>query len=276
MNCERIREQIPEALAGRLDKAAREALVEHLESCAGCRTEVAELNAVWRGLETVKAGMDAAPYPEGTPSAKVRFQEMLAAYQAGMAAVQPAVRKPRLAWLPAQPVWQLAAAAGLLLGGILFGRYLPQAGTGGNPEMAELRGQVENLHQMVALSMLQQQSPSARMRGVTYSEKFAQPDPQVLDALLQAVNHDSNVNVRLSAVDALQKFAAGPDVALAMVNSIAGQESPLVQIALVDMLVQLKARGVAPGLARISKDLQMDEMVRQRASWALHKMEMER
>ena len=69
--------------------------------------------------------------------------------------------------------------------------------------MAQLRGQVENLRQMVALSMLQQQSPSARMRGVTYSEKIAQPDPQVLDALLQAVNHDSNVNVRLSAVDAL-------------------------------------------------------------------------
>src|ERR1019366_5568559 len=81
MNCERIREQIPEALAGRLNKADREALVEHLEGCAGCRTEVAELNAVWRGLETVKSGMDdAAPDPEGTPGAKVRFQEMLAAY----------------------------------------------------------------------------------------------------------------------------------------------------------------------------------------------------
>ena len=35
MNCERIREQIPEVLAGRLDKAAREQLVEHLEGCAG-------------------------------------------------------------------------------------------------------------------------------------------------------------------------------------------------------------------------------------------------
>ena len=253
--------------------------MEHLEGCAGCRTEVAELNAVWRGLETVKAGMDAAPDPEGTPGAKVRFQEMLAAYQAGMAAVQPAVppvvNKPRAAWFPAQPVWQFAMAAGLLLGGILFGRYLPQSGAGANPEMAQLRAQVENLHQLVALSMLQQQSPSARMRGVAYSEKIAQPDPQVLDALLQAVNHDSNVNVRLSAVDALQKFAAGPEVARAMVDSIPGQESPLVQIALVDMLVQLNARGVAPDLARISKDMQMDEMVRQRAVWALRKLEVQ-
>jgi HEAT repeat protein len=271
MNCERIREQIPEALAGRLDKAAREALVEHLEGCASCRTEVAELNAVWRGLETVKSGMDSAP----DPGAKVRFQEMLAAYQAGLAAAQPVVKQNRTTWFPAQPVWQFTMAAGLLVAGILFGRLVPQVGNA-SPEMAQLRGQVESLHQMVALSMLQQQSPSARMRGVTYSEKIAQPDPQVLDALLQAVNHDSNVNVRLSAVDALQKFASDPEVARAMVNSIPGQESPLVQIALVDMLVQLNARNVAPDMARIAKDMQMDEMVRQRAAWALHKMETER
>ena len=276
MSCERIREQIPEALAGQLDKTAREALVEHLEGCAGCRTEVAELNAVWRGLETVKNGMDAAP----DPGAKTRFLEMLAAYQAGMAAAQtplPAAgRKPRFAWFPSQPAWQFAAAAGLLLAGIFCGRFLPQAGAGGSAEMAQLRSQVENLHQMVALSMLQQQSPSARLRGVTYSEKIAQPDPQVLDALLQAVNHDGNVNVRLSAVDALQKFAADPDVARAMVSSIPAQDSPLVQIALIDMLAQWNARDVAPSLAAISKDLQMDEMVRQRAAWALHKMEAQR
>jgi hypothetical protein len=273
MNCERIREQIPEALAGQLDKAAREALVEHLEGCAGCRTEVAELNTVWRGLETVKNGMDRAP----DAGAKTRFLEMLAAYQAGMAAAQtpapPAVHKPRFAWFPAQPVWQFAAAAGLLLGGIFCGRFLPQPAAAGAAEMTQLRSQVENLHQMVALSMLQQQSPSARLRGVTYSEKIAQPDPQVLDALLQAVNHDGNVNVRLSAVDALQKFAADPDVARAMVSSIPSQESPLVQIALIDMLAQWNARDVAPGLAAVAKDLQMDEMVRQRAAWALRKME---
>ena len=275
MTCERIREQIPEALAGRLNAADRDALVEHLEGCAGCRTEVAELNAVWRGLETVKSGMDAAP----DSGAKVRFEEMLAAYQAGMAAAQPAARPavntPRTAWFPMQPVWRFAMAAGLLLAGVLCGRYLPQSGAGGNPEMAQLRAQVENLHQMVAISMLQQQSPSARMRGVTYTEKISQPDPQVLDALLQAVNHDANINVRLSAVDALQKFATGPEVALAMVNSIAEQESPLVQIALIDMLVQLDARGAAPGLARISKDMNMDEMVRQRAAWALRKLEVQ-
>ena len=127
--------------------------MEHLEGCAGCRTEVAELNAVWRGLETVKSGMDAAP----ETGAKVRFQEMLAAYQAGMAAAQAPARK-QVVLFPARPVWQFAIAAGLLVGGLLSAAI---AGGGGTAEMAQLRGQVESLHQMVALSMLQRQSPSA-------------------------------------------------------------------------------------------------------------------
>src|ERR1017187_10087655 len=127
MNCERIREQIPEGLAGRLSKADREALVEHLEGCAGCRTEVAELNAVWRGLETVKSGMEAAP----DAGAKVRFQEMLAAYQAGMAAAQPAARPvenaPRVAWFPTQPVWRVALAGRPPAAGHPFGGPLSPA-----------------------------------------------------------------------------------------------------------------------------------------------------
>jgi anti-sigma factor ChrR (cupin superfamily) len=272
MNCERVREQIPEVLAGRLDKAAREQLVEHLESCAGCRTEMAELNAVWRGLEALKSEPDEAPQ-----GAKARFQEVLAAYQAGMAAAQaPQKAAAQVVQFPARPVWKVAIAAGLLAAGIFAGRSLPPAGAGGSPEMAQLRGQVEGLRQMVALSMLQGQSPSARMRGVTYSEQIPQPDKQVLDALLQAVNHDSNVNVRLSAVDALQKFAADPELTRAMVDAIPAQDTPLVQIALIDMLVQLNARGATADLARIAKDPRLDEMVRQRAAWALRKMEAER
>ncbi|MCU1233553.1 MAG: anti-ECFsigma factor, ChrR [Candidatus Solibacter sp.] len=271
MSCERIREQIPEVLAGRLDKAAREQLVEHLEGCAGCRAEVAELNAVWRGMENLKAEPDDAPQS----AAKARFQEVLAAYRAGMEAAQaPAASK--VVTFPSRRVWQAAIAAGLLALGIFAGRSFAPAGGTGNGEMAQLRGQVEGLRQMVALSMLQGQSPSARMRGVTYSEQISQPDKQVLDALLQAVNHDSNVNVRLSAVDALQKFSADPALTQAMVDAIPAQDTPLVQIALIDMLVQLNARGAAGDLARFAKDQRFDEMVRQRAAWALHKMEAER
>ncbi len=270
MNCEKIREQIPECLAGRLDKAAREKLVEHLETCAACRTEVAELNAVWRALESLKPAA-------AEPAMKARFMEVLEAYQAGagQASDLPKTSPPpqrMVAWFPAAPVWQLALAASLLVGGIFLGRYQagPQPAVPA-PEVAQLKGEVESLRQLVALSMLQQQSPSARLRGVSYSEAMTQPDRQVEEALLYAVNHDSNVNVRLSAVDALQKFAT-PAVIRAMVDAIPVQDSPLVQIALLDMLVQLNAKSAAPELTKLSQNMQVDEVVRQRATWALQKL----
>ena len=210
--------------------------------------------------------MDEAP----DPAAKARFLDVLEAYRSGMgAAVEMPVRRTR--GFASRPMWQGAMAAGLLLAGIFAGRYVA-APRQDSPDVAQLKSQVEGLRQLVALSMMQQQSPGARLRGVSYSEQIAQPDSQVQQALLYAVNHDTNVNVRLSAVDALQKFAGNPEVARAMMDAISVQDSPLVQVALVDMLVQLNARSVAPGMAKLAKDPQVDEVVRQRAAWALEKL----
>ncbi|MBS1857609.1 MAG: HEAT repeat domain-containing protein [Acidobacteria bacterium] len=267
MSCERFREQIPECLAGRLDPAARERLVEHLESCAGCRTEVAELNAVWRAMENLKTKPEDAP----DPAAKARFLAAIEGYKAGMGVSAEQQQTRRVLWFPRRPVWQAAMAAGLLLAGIFAGRYVA-APRQEAPELTQLRSQVESLRQLVALTMLQQQSPGARLRGVSYSEQMAEPDPQVEQALLYAVNHDTNVNVRLSAVDALQKFTGNPEVLRAMVDAIGVQDSPLVQVALVDLLVQVHARGAAPAMARLAQDARVDEAVRQRAAWAMGKL----
>jgi HEAT repeats/Putative zinc-finger len=273
MTCERIREQIPEVLAGRADTAAREKLIDHLETCSACRAEVAELGVVWRGLETMAE-------PEPSTAMRTRFLETLHAYQEGF---QEAQRKltyqaPKPSWwaglLPARPVWQMAFATALIVAGGLGGRYLltPHAEPAANPEMAQLRGQVESLRQLVALSLLQEQSPSARLRGVGYSYQISQPDQQVQQALLHAVNHDTNVNVRLSAVDALAKFAGNPEVRRALVDSVPMQDSPLVQISLIDLLVQLNERSATPALLRLTQDKNTDDAVRQRAVSAIEKL----
>jgi hypothetical protein len=268
MNCEKVREQIPELLSGRLDPAARASVVEHLETCGGCRTEVAELNAVWRGMENLNDPADAVP----DPAAKTRFQEVLRAYEAGLATAH-AAPKAKVIPFPSHPAWRAAIAAGLLAVGVLVGHYQARPVENQNPEISQLKGQVDSLRQMVALSMLQQQSPSARMRGVTYTEQMAQPDREVVDALLFAVRNDTNENVRQSAVDALQKFATDPRVIPALVDAIPAQQSPFVQISIMDLLVQLRARNTAPDLARLSKDTHLDESVRQRAELAVQQLE---
>jgi hypothetical protein len=271
VTCERIREQFPACLAGRLDPAAREKVIDHLETCSACRAEMAELGVVWRGMESMQE-------PEPSPAMRTRFLETLHAYQEGY---QEAQRKQTSSvrqsfwsgWWPARPAWQAAFAALLLAVGVAGGRYaLSPRAPAANPEMARLEGQVENLRQLVALSMLQQQSPSARLRGVTYSYQISQPDQQVQQALLHAVNHDSNVNVRLSAVDALAKFAADPDVRRALADSLPTQDSPLVQVALIDLLAQLGDKDSAAALSKLAQDKGTDPEVRQRAASAAEKL----
>jgi hypothetical protein len=212
---------------------------------------------------------------------RARFLETLRAYEEGF---QEAQRKqtyvpPRAAWWsvlwPPRPAWGAAFAALMVVIGAIGGRVLlspaatePRA----NSEISQLRGQVESLRQLVALSLLQEQSPSARLRGVNYSFQMTQPDREVQQALLHAVNHDSNVNVRLSAVDALAKFASSPEVRRALIDSLPVQDSPMVQIALIDLLTGLNAREAAPALQKLATQADANESVRQRAASAYEKL----
>jgi hypothetical protein len=269
-----MREQIPECLAGRLDATAREKLIDHLDSCSACRAEVAELGVVWRGFESMSEA-------EPSPAVRTRFLETLNAYQEGYHEAQrrQSYNVPQKSWwalLWARPAWQAAFSAALLLAGGTAGRYVAGERARGNPEMAQLQAQVENLRQLVTLSLLQEQSPSQRLRGVTYSYQVTQPDPQVEQELLHTVNHDSNVNVRLSAVDAIAKFAKSPEVRRALVDSIPMQDSPLVQVALIDLLVQLNDKDAVPTLRKLVQEKETDESVRQRADSAVQRLEKSR
>jgi hypothetical protein len=272
MMCERVREQIPECLAGKLDKAERERVIEHLEMCSGCRGELAELGIVWRGLESM-AG------PEPSRGMRARFMEMVEAYQAGIEQAPPkpaAAKSPAsrwFAWWPSQPAWQMALAFALLIVGVAAGRYVAGVPREMSPEMAQLKGQVEGLRQLVALSLLQAQSPSDRLRGVSFSSQIAQPDSEVEQSLLRAIRHDPNVEVRLSAVDAIEKYTGDPAVRRALVDAVAVQDSPIVQCALIDILAQVNDRDSVPELRKLSQDVQADEVVRQRAHLAVQKLE---
>jgi len=274
MMCERVREQLPECLAGKLDKAERERVIGHLETCSGCRNELAELGIVWRGLENMAV-------PEPDRAMRTRFMEMMQAYQAGMEQAPPPRATPSaetrrsrwLAWWPSQPAWQMAITCTLLIAGVVAGRYEAGSPKEMSPEMAQLKGQVEGLRQLVALSLLQAQSPSDRLRGVSFSSQIARPDADVEQSLLRAVNHDPNVNVRLSAVDAIEKYTSDPAVRRALVDAVAVQDSPIVQCALIDLLAEVNDRESTPALRKLAQDGQVDEVVRHRATLAVHKLE---
>ncbi len=249
MTCEQAKTQM-------LGEAEGEDFAAHLASCEACRSEMSRIGALWRSLDLL---------PREEPGGKVRerFYEMLGAYRQGLAAAEP---RKAYAW------WQIAAAAALLAVGLGVGYAV--RGNGQPPqEVSQLREEVASMRQLVALSLMQQQSASERLRGVTWAYQAEPSDREILGALVSAVNHDTNVNVRLAAVDALRRFSASPETRRAVVEALPSQTTPLVQVALIDLLVDFKERSAEGVLKTLAENRDANAGVRQQAQWALEKLQ---
>lgn len=273
MTCDQVKDHIADYLTGALGGDETEELREHLGRCPACEQEVSALSETWEALGVLDEVVQNA---QPGPRLRTRFYESLAAYREGVEAASPAPAKRRFfhwsgGWA-ASPVFRVAWSAALLVLGLGIGQWL-----GGRErnrvEMAGLQDEVHHMRQLVTLSLLEQQSASERLRGVDYANRVDQSDTQVLGALLHAVNHDPNVNVRLAAVDALRKFSANPAVKGTLDQSLTRQDSPMVQLALIDFIVDTRDRDAVPSLTALERNAAADKNVKARAAWGLSQLQ---
>lgn len=263
MTCEEAKLDLPEYLSHSLSEARELEFAAHIASCEACRAETERLGTLWKGLALLPGTM-----PSPRAELRERFYESLTAYKHGMASAKPSWKEKFAAFWPAVALAALAMGVGI---GYLA-RPSGVASNNSGPEVAQLRGEVNSMRQMVALSLMQQQSAGERLRGVSWAYRAEPSDTEVLSALLSTVNNDASVNVRIAAVDALHAFGSSPVTRTAIVQSIPKQTSPLVQIALIDLLVDMKVAEAAPDLKKLSTDPSIDQSVRERASWALGRL----
>lgn len=270
MKCEDYRAQLPEYWEGALEEEVKAVLEMHLASCTGCRGEAESLGRIWHGLARI-------PMTHPSRDLRRRFYERLDAYQQGISEA-PATARPESsladrfrAWFMLRPAFQVGFSVALLGIGFLAGYGIDRKKD--DPHMAQLREEIGNMRQLVTLSLLQQQNASERLRGVNFAYRMEQSDTEVLSALLHTVNHDSNVNVRLAAVDALLSFGDSPVARRGLVQAIGKQESPMVQVALVDAAAQLRDQQAISALNALAADPNANEDVRKRAKWALGKLQ---
>jgi hypothetical protein len=104
---------------------------------------------------------------------------------------------------------------------------------------------------------------------VSWSGHLDDPGDDIVQALLDTLMHDPNVNVRLASVDALHRFAERDTVRRAAMEAMYTQASPLVQIALIDFVVRANERGAIGVQPQLAVNPQSHEAVRARASWAI-------
>lgn len=269
MKCEHIAELLPDYLQGRLSPEQHHNVEAHLEQCADCSEEV----VIWRKLSLL-------PVDQPGPKSRARFEAMLQAYQAGRSNQPAGDSHPRkqpsawnwnvLHWLRS-PIGAMAWSAALLTIGVFAGLRLA-APKPPSADLVAMQSELTSMKQLVVLSMLQQQSASARLEGVTWSTHDQQLDPQVLSALLHTLRYDQSVDVRLAALDALSRHGRQPQVHKGVMDSLQQDQSPLVQVALIDLMLEWRDRDAAHRLQELEQTPNLNPTVRQRVEWAKSKL----
>lgn len=244
---------------GSLSDAQRRALEEKLSDAPELRRQLEEWTQMAQAISSL-------PMARPSDQSEARFHAFLEKEKQHAA---PSANKFPTRILPLfggkNIEWGVAAAAVLLLIGVGFGwlwqRYQQQ-----QTEMAALRQEVKQTQRILLLAMLEKPSASERIQAVNVL-KTEKADHRVTDALLQTLNFDEMVNVRVKAVQALAHFGQeDPNIKTALLNSLKYQKSPEVQIALIDVLVVLEEKRAVPSFQKMSEDKRLIDIVRQKAA----------
>lgn len=156
---------------------------------------------------------------------------------------------------------RVAYACCLFLAGLLLGDiYAPISKQ--DEQVKQLSSQVHQLREMMMISLLDDSSPIERLKAVNIGNEISTADQRVVQALLHTLNNDSNINVRLAAVEALVRHGSNPDVRRGLVDAINRQESPIVQSALADAMLQLQERRSVDELKKLLDRNELDGTVR--------------
>ncbi len=238
MTCEEVESWLIENVG----TDVREDVRRHIEGCPACAAMEMEL----RRMEELMTGTPVAYPGHGLEKG---FREMLREAEREQKAVYPVTRRLY--------VWRnIAAAVVLLTVGIGIGVYWSSSGKGpaqltGLPPVAHPGDSAANR----LVTLLGSTSASERIEAVNYAETVPAPNQKIIDALINTLDHDKNVNVRLACLYSLTKFADNPRVRDAMVNSLSRQTEPLVQIVLISLLTEMKEpKAIRPLQEIISND----------------------
>jgi len=247
MERERLEGLLIDFIDGRLTESERKEVKELLSTNN-------EVRVLYEQLKQVTTAMDRSAEINPTARLSRGFQQMLTEE----VAQQHAPKQRQVFFTPA--IFRAAAAVFLVMSGVVIGYYVNQY----NAQQERLaviereKQEIEKENLRLKNNMLaligNESSASQRMKGVNVALTIESADDEVVEALVKTLNEDKNSNVRLAALDALSKFHQEPNVRKALIAALGKQDDPVVQIALIQLMVKMKEKGVLKDLNRIIED----------------------
>lgn len=164
-------------------------------------------------------------------------------------------------------VVRLAASVTLLLLGFAGGRFYDQwrSSTPASETLASQEAPALEIKKVLAFEQTPRTSASERIQAVNQSYGLAQADRDITQLLINTMNFDANINVRLAACQALTHFDDEPSVREALIQSLTIQTDPNMQLTLIDILVTMKEKRAVDEMQRLAQNRDVLDVVRQKA-----------
>ena len=237
MKCEEVESKMIDYLDNNLKEELRREIDRHLETCESCLDEVQDSQQV---LKLISAGKMEKPQD----SLRINFYHMLHdEIKKGEQSSAITLHKPLTQWYNFG-WYRFAAGFALLVCGTFIGLFL-HAGLNNSyasNELKQLQAEVSALKKATMFTMLKEESSSDRIQAVRYADELDNPDENIIDALVRTLNWDKNVNVRMAAAYALEKFAGQRAVCDSLVKSLSLQTDPILQVTLINILAERKEK----------------------------------
>lgn len=213
---------------------------------------------VYRELQELLTNLETLPTLEMEVAAQHQFYEFLAKEQTKQQrGIIPLFGKYLM-------LTRIAAAILLLITGFWIGLFFTQQG-----ELKSLKAEMASTKQLLILSMLEQPSASQRIQAINYSLDDENQSLTIANALINTLNNDENINVRMKAVEGLSVYQKHEKVRHALLKALKTQKSPEVQLTLIEILVMLEDEKAILQFQEILNQEEIDETVKNQAAEGL-------
>ncbi len=244
---EKNQQLIAEYLQGTLDEAGKREVEELI-----AKGDIDFID--FRAMEQLHDELDMIQVPEPSKEMSSRFYTMLEAEKEQVKSSLGEIIRAKLnEFFSYLTMPRLAYAFVLLIVGGFIGNQLGS----NDAEIQELTSEMQNMREMMMVSMLEGPSTTDRLRAVNISAQLPMADQKAVRALLFTLNNDESVNVRVQTIEALTRWGDNPLVREGFVKSIANQDNDIVIVTLADAMVELGVKNSANEFQRLinEKDL---------------------